>query len=284
MKTKTTLILMISLLVGFAAGAAPASTPAEPPLGWRVGPTAWSFRLFTLHEAIEKTAALNMHYLEAFEGQRVSKEGDAKLNAAVSDAVIAGIRAKLDAATIKLTSIYIHNIPGDEAACRKTFEFARKLGVEFIVSEPAPDALPLIEKFCEEHRINLALHNHPEGKSRYWHPREVLKACEGRGPRIGACGDTGHWLRSGLKPSEMVQLLGSRLLALHVKDLDEAKHDAPWGTGQGDMVGLFQTLHRLKLKPALFGIEYESKWENNSPDLAQCGKFFSQQLKLLAVP
>jgi sugar phosphate isomerase/epimerase len=276
---KTTLIALLGF--GLMAGAMASSAPVEPPLGWRVGPTAWSFRLFTMYEAIEKTTALGMHYLEAFEGQRVSKEGDAKLNAAAPDAVIAGLRAKLDAAKIKLTSIYIHTIPGDEAACRKTFDFARKLGVEFIVSEPTPEALPLIEKFCEEYRINLALHNHPEGKSRYWHPREVLKACEGRGPRIGACGDTGHWLRSGLKPAEMVQLLGPRLLALHVKDLDEAKHDTPWGTGKGDMPGLFQTLHRLKLKPALFGIEYESKWENNSPDIAQCGKFFEQQVRSL---
>ncbi len=279
MKIKNTLSLLTALLIGTTAGAA--NAPAEPPLGWRVGPTAWSFRIFTFHEAIEKTAALGMRYLEAFEGQRVSKENDAKLNAGISDAALAGIRVKLDTAQIKLTSIYIHNIPGDEAACHKTFEFARKLGVEFIVSEPAPDALPLIEKFCEEYRINLALHNHPEGKSRYWHPREVLKACAGRGPRIGACGDTGHWLRSGLKPSEMVPLLGSRLLALHVKDLDDAKHDTPWGTGKGNMVDLFQMLHRLKLKPALFGIEYESKWENNSPDIAQCGKFFEQQVRSL---
>ncbi|MCX7010648.1 MAG: TIM barrel protein, partial [Kiritimatiellaeota bacterium] len=242
------------------------------------------FRLFSFHEAIEKTAALNMHFLEAFEGQRVNKEGDAKLTADVSDVTIAGIRAKLDAAKVQLTSIYIHNIPGDEAACRKTFEFARKLGVEFIVSEPAPDTLPLIEKFCEEYRINLALHNHPEGKSRYWHPREVLKACEGRGPRIGACGDTGHWLRSGLKPADMVALLDSRLLALHVKDLDAEMHDVPWGTGKGDIAGLFQTLHRLHLQPALFGIEYETKWEDNRAEIAQCGKFFAQQIKGLALP
>lgn len=275
--------LILGLLLASGLGRPP-GFGAESPADWRVGPTAWSFRLFTVHEAIEKTASLGMKYLEAFQGQRVSQGSDRVLDANLPDELIAQIRTKLSAEDVKLTSVYIHDIPGDEPACRKTFELARKLGVEFIVSEPAPEALPLIEKFCEEYRINLALHNHPEGKSRYWHPREVLKACAGRGPRIGACGDTGHWLRSGLKPFEAVEMLGGRLLTLHVKDLDEAMRDVPWGGGKGDIAGLFRTLHRLKLKPALFGIEYEAKWEDNLAEVAQCRKFFDQQVKLLAAP
>jgi len=257
---------------------------AEEPPAWRVGPTAWSFRVFTFFEAIEKTAGLGMGHLEAFQGQRVNKDSDAKLDTNLPEGTYAQIRAKLEAARVRLVSVYIHTIPSDEAACRQTFEFARKLGVEFIVSEPAPEALPVIEKFCEEYRINLAIHNHPQGKSRYWHPREVLKACEGRGPRIGACGDTGHWLRSGLNPCEAVQMLGQRLLALHVKDLDEAGRDVPWGTGKGAIAELFSTLHRLQLKPALFGIEYEAKWENNAAEIAECGKFFKEQTGRLAAP
>ncbi|MFA6562529.1 MAG: TIM barrel protein [Verrucomicrobiia bacterium] len=251
----------------------------EAPGGWRVGPTAWSFRMFTFFEAIEKTAALDMHFLEAFQGQRVSKESDHKLDASLPDEALAKIRAKLDAAKVKLTSIYIGGIPADETGCRRTFEFARKLGVETIVSEPALAALPVIEKFCDEYQINVALHNHPQGKSLYWHPREVLKACEGRGPRIGACGDTGHWLRSGIKPAEAARMLGRRLLSLHVKDLDEAMHDVPWGTGKGDIAELFRTVRHLQLTPTLFGIEYETKWENNTAEIAQCGKFFERQLK-----
>jgi len=289
MKTVATLAIAVALVPGLCAAAETQSAPppsvaAQEPLGWRVGPTAWSFRLFTFFEAVEKTASLGMKYLEAFQGQRMSKESDLKLDASLSDDAFARIRAKLDAAGVKLTSIYIHNIPGDEAGCRRTFEFARKLGVEFIVSEPPPEALDTIEKCCNEYRINVALHNHPEGKSRYWHPREVLKVCEGRGPRIGACGDTGHWLRSGLKPSEAVQMLGRRLLTLHVKDLDEANHDVPWGTGKSGIAELFQTLRRLQLTPALFGIEYETKWENNLPEIAQCGSFFAQQTQKLATP
>lgn len=237
-----------------------------------------------MFEAIDKTAALGMGYLEAFAGQRVSEESGATLPVNLPDKTLTGIRAKLDAARVKLVGIYIHSVPGDEAKCRQTFEFARTLGVEFIVPEPRPEALAVIEKFCEKYRINLTIHNHPKGKSRYWHPRAVLKACEGRGPRIGACGDTGHWLRSGLDSSEAVQMLGTRLLSLHVKDLDEAGRDVPWGTGRGNTGELLRTLHRLKLRPALFGIDYEAKWKNNTDEIGRCKGFFEEQVKRLVAP
>jgi sugar phosphate isomerase/epimerase len=91
-----------------------------------------------------------------------------------------------------LTSLYIHSLPGEEPLCRKAFEFARKLGVETIVSEPAPEAINVIERLADEFGINVAIHDHPKGSSRYWHPQDVLKVCEGRSPRLGACADVGH--------------------------------------------------------------------------------------------
>jgi sugar phosphate isomerase/epimerase len=289
MKNIVMLAIVAAILNGLCVAAELQSPPVSPvaareSIEWRVGPTAWSFRLFTFFEAVEKTSSLGMKYLEAFQGQRVSRESDRKLDASLPDEIIAQIRAKLDTAGVKLTSIYIGSIPGDQAGCRRTFEFARKLGVEFIVSEPALEALDVIEKCSNEYRINVALHNHPQGKSRYWHPREVLKACEGRGPRIGACGDVGHWQRSGIQPSEAAQMLGRRLLTLHVKDLDNSQHDVPWGTGKGGIAELFHTLHRLKLTPALFGIEYETKWENNLAEIAQCGNVFELQVRSLMTP
>jgi len=82
MKTIATLAIAVALLPGLCAAAetqsAPRSVAAGEPLGWRVGPTAWSFRLFTFFEAVDKTASLGMKYLEAFQGQRVSQESDRK--------------------------------------------------------------------------------------------------------------------------------------------------------------------------------------------------------------
>lgn len=260
---------------------------AEPndPLGWRLGPAAWSFNRFTFFEAVDKTAALGLRNIEAFEGQRLSKESEAKMGVDLSDEVIGRVRAKLASANVKLTSLYIHLLPGEKTACRKAFEFCRKLGIETIISEPAPESFDLIEKLCDEFGINVAIHNHPKGSSRYWHPQEALKVCEGRSPRIGVCADVGHWQRSGIKPVEGVRMLGKRLLTLHVKDLNELTpngHDVPWGTGVGDLAGLLREVHRLGVQPTLFAIEYEYNWDNNSPDIARSAEFFKKTVAELA--
>ncbi len=253
---------------------------AEPP-GWRLGVAAWSFNRFSFFEAVDRAAALNLAYIEAFAGQRVNRESDAKLEPGLSDDAIAAVRAKLQAANVTLPSLYIHELSPEEPLCRQSFEFARKLGVETIISEPKPEALNVIERLCGEFAINVALHNHPQGSSRYWHPQEILKVLEGRSPRLGACADLGHWQRSGIPPVEGVRLLGSRLLSLHVKDLNEAApdgHDVWWGTGRGDVAGVLREVHRLGVQPTLFAIEYEHNWDDNRNDVAECAKFFREQV------
>lgn len=267
-----------------------AAAPVTPePLGWRVGVAAWSFNRVTFFEAVEKTAVLGLRYIEAFEGQRVAPDTDVKLTAAMSDemrdATLTRVWDKLDASDVTLTSIYIHELPGEEEACRRQFSFARLLGVETIISEPKPEALPLIDRLSREFGIRVALHNHPQGSSRYWHPREVLAALEGRSAWLGACADVGHWQRSGIQPADGVRLLGSRLFSLHVKDLNVTGpdgHDVPWGTGQGDVAGLLRAVHELGVKPTLFAIEYEQDWDNNSLPIAQCAAFFRETVSKLA--
>lgn len=257
----------------------------EGPLAWRVGTTAWTFKEFSFFEAVDKTASADLRFIEAFQGQRVRPASDDKVDANLSDEAIQAIHTKLDEADVTLVSIYIGSIPGEEEACRRTFEFARKLGVEFIVSEPHPDALDVIERFCDEYKINVAIHNHPKGKSRYWSPEAALEACEGRGPRIGVCADTGHWLRSGLDLSESVRKLGKRLMSLHLKDLDKAAPDGtdrPWGQGCGEIKKLLRTIHELGQNPALFGIEYESNWDNNLPQVRECTEWFRKTVPSLA--
>ena len=46
-------------------------------------------------------------------------------------------------------SCFYATIPGDEAGCRKVFEFGRKMGIETFISEPPPESLDVIERFCD---------------------------------------------------------------------------------------------------------------------------------------
>jgi sugar phosphate isomerase/epimerase len=253
-----------------------AAEPAEP-FGWRLGVAAWSFNRFTLFEAVDRTAALGIRYLEAFEGQPIRPGQEVRLTADLGEDAVLAIREKLNAAGVTLTSLYYHELPAEEAACRRAFVLAQRLGLETLISEPSPGALNVIEKLTGEFGVNVALHNHPEGSSRYWHPREILKVLEGRSPRLGACADLGHWQRSGIAPVEGIRLLGQRLLSLHVKDLHMAGpegHDVWWGTGQGDIAGMLREVQRLGVRPTLFAIEFERNREDNRQDLAQCAAFF----------
>ena len=257
----------------------------ETPLGWRLGVAAWTFKEFTFFEAVDKTASADIAYIEAFQGQQVRPGADDTLTPDLSDDVIQAIREKLNEANVTLTSVYIGRIPAEEDACRKVFEFARKLGIEFIVSEPEPAALDTIERFCEEYGIDVAIHNHPEGRSRYWSPEAALEACEGRSKRIGVCADTGHYLRSEIDPSEAVRTIGDRLMALHLKDLDKAAPDGtdrPWGQGVGDIEKVLRTIHELGQNPRLFAIEYESHWDNNLPQVRECAEWFRKTVAAIA--
>ena len=274
------LLTAVLLCTMVASGSAAADA-----FGWRTGAAAWSFRLFSFFEAVDKASELKMPCIEAFQGQKLMPESELTLDYALPEEYFSRIHEKLKDAGVILTSIYIHQIPGEEEACRRAFDFAKALGVSLIVSEPEPEALDLIEKYCNAYGISVALHNHPEGSSRYWHPDVALEACAGRGPRIGVCGDTGHWIRSGLKPADMFRLLKHRLLSVHLKDLekiDGAWVDVSWGSGSGALEEALSVLADEGITPLLFAAEFETKWENNLPEIAQGKEWFETTVRRLA--
>jgi hypothetical protein len=180
---------------------------------------------------------------------------------------------KLREAGVKLVNYGVVGLPNNRAECEKVFRFAREMGIETIVSEPPEDAFDLISDLCEEYKVNVAIHNHPK-PSHYWNPDTVLKVCKDRSPRIGACADTGHWMRSGVNPVEALRKLEGRIISLHFKDLDEG-HDVIWGTGKCNANAMLTELARQNFK-GVFSIEYEHNWLNSMPEIAECVPFFER--------
>jgi sugar phosphate isomerase/epimerase len=246
--------------------------PNAEKLGWRLGCQAWSFKNFSLFEAIDKNTSLGLKYIEAFPNQALSKDhSGVQVNESMSEDARKDLKKKLGDSGVKLVNYGVCAISNKEGDARKTFDFAKDMGIETLVSEPVEDMLEMLDKLCAEYSINVALHNHPK-PSHYWDPEIVLKACEGRSKRIGACADTGHWVRSGLDPVESLKKLEGRIVSLHFKDLNKkAKdaHDVPWGTGVCDVKDMLAELKRQKLK-AVFSIEYEYNWDNSLPEIALC--------------
>lgn len=247
--------------------------------GWRLGSQAYTFRLFTFYEAVEKVASAGMDWIEAYPGQRLNPEKpELRMNHDLPPEERAEVKKMLEQMGVKVVNYGVVGLPNDEEKCRQVFDFARDMGIETIVSEPPEDAFDLIDKLCQEYRINVAIHNHPK-PSHYWDPDTVLKVCRGRSKLIGACGDTGHWMRSGVNPVEALKKLEGRIVSMHVKDLNEfgirEAHDVVWGSGKADIKAILEELHRQQYR-GTFSIEYEYNWENSLPEVRQCVTYFNE--------
>ena len=284
---------MFLLVAG--AGAQEAKGPGAPnaeKLGWHLGCQAYSFNRFTFFEAIDKVNALGLKWIEAYPGQALSPEKrDVKFSHDASPLALEEVKLKLHSAGVTLINYGVVNLPNNEAECRKVFDFAKKMGIETIVSEPSDaskEAFDLIDRLCQEYDINVAIHNHPGSPKRpnyrYWDPKYVLQLCEGRSKHIGSCADTGHWMRSGVNPVEALKLLEGRVVSFHFKDLNKfgpSAHDVPWGTGEGDVDGMLAEVYRQGFK-GVFSVEYEHNWENSVPEIAQGVAYFDQVAAKLA--
>ena len=288
LKIVALLIGVAGLVVGNVCQAAEVVAQGAPnaeKLGWRLGCQAYSFNRFTFYEAVDKTASLGLKWIEAYPGQSLSKEKpDVKFDHTMSPEIREEVKAKLQDAGVTLVNYGVVGLSNDEAANRVVFDFAKDMGIETIVSEPPPEAFELIDRLCEEYDINMAIHNHPR-PSRYWNPETVVKVCQGRSNRIGACADTGHWMRSGIEPLDALKMLEGRIISFHIKNLnamnERRAHDVPWGTGAGDMKAWLAEVKRQGVK-GVFSIEYEHNWLNSVPEIAQCVTYFDKVAAELA--
>ncbi len=245
-------------------------------LGWRLGMQAYTFNQQTFFEAVDQNKELGLKVIEAFPGQKLSKDGDVKVDVNMPADAKKKMLDKLKDADVKLVNYGVTGADSPES-WRKLFEFAKEMGIETIVSEPAEKDFDLLDKLVEEFQINLAIHNHPK-PSPYWDPETVLKVTKGRSKRIGACADTGHFRRSGLDPLECLKKLEGRIISLHFKDLDKVDapdwHDVAWGTGKSDAWALLGEIKRQNFR-GTFSIEYEHHWGKAMPELVQCVQYFN---------
>lgn len=267
------------------AAEAAQSAPHAAKLGWRLACCAYTFNRFTFAEAVEKTAALGLKCIEGFTWQPLSKKDKVQTSEAMPAEALKEMKAVLAGCGVKLVSCYLSELPNKEDVCRKKFDWGKQLGLEYFVAEPPKEAFDLLAKLCDEYGICVAIHNHPKPHSVYWDPQTVAEVSKGRTKRIGACADTGHWVRSGLHAVECLKKLEGRLIGLHLKDIAEVgkvdSPDVPWGTGRADIRAILKEIHRQGAKP-VFGIEYERFGPEAPAEIAQSIAFFDRVAAELA--
>ena len=245
--------------------------------GYAIGCQAYTFNRFTVFEAIENTAAAGGKLIEFFPGQKLSKEEpNIRFDHNVSDEVIDKVKEKLNKHHVVAVNYGVVGLPNDEKECRKVFDFAKKLGLRAVTSEPKPEAMDLIEKLVKEYDIMMGIHNHPKQANnpgyKYWDPEYVLSLVKDRDPRLGSCSDTGHFVRSGVKPADALRILQGRVISSHLKDLNEFSargYDVPFGMGKSDIPGILEELKRQNFQGNI-SIEYEHNEDHSLPEVAQC--------------
>jgi len=184
----------------------------------------------------------------------------------MTEAEISTVKDRLKKLGITILQFGVADI-SDETSGRKLFEFAKKMEIGTIVSEPAFHLLPMVDKLANEYRINVAIHNHPK-PSRYWHPGITYYYIKDLSGRIGICADTGHWTRSGIISTEALKLFKGRIFDVHLKDLNEFgnndAYDVPHGSGVTKIQNILAELS-LQNYGGTLTIEYEKEADAMNP-------------------
>ncbi len=273
---KSLLVAALAALLT-AAGSQAGSLPDDLKInGFVVGCQAWTFNHFSVLEAIDKTAEAGGKTIEFFPGQKLSQEEPTvKFSHDSSKEVWDKVKAKCAEKKITPIAYGVVGISKDAAAARKVFEFAKYMGIRVINTESV-DAIDTFEPLVKEYDIKVGFHDHPkrieDPNYKMWDPEYILSVVKDRDPRIGSCADTGHWVRSGLKPVDCIRILKGHIVSSHLKDLNEASrkgYDLPWGQGVSDVKGILDEYKAQGFEGPI-SVEYEHHQEDNLAEVKEC--------------
>lgn len=244
--------------------------------GFAISVQAYTFRDTTTYEAIERAAQAGCSAIE-FAFNSLSAKDPAKVGPGMNDDQIKALLEHLAKHKVKAAGLYT-DIPQDEAAAAKLFAFAKKIGLYNLVTESA-GSIGTIEKMVKEFDLHVGFHGHfrtADANYKLWNPQFVLDLVKDRDPRIGACGDVGHWASSGIRPLDAVKLLRGRMVSLHLKDRAEIGRRttdlAACGSGVLEFPAVLKELRAQGFKGQV-SIEYEEAPERNLPAVAQHAGF-----------
>ena len=277
-----TMIPAATALLALRSKAAPIPQPALTSAGFGISVQCWSFKQFTLFEAIEMAAAAGTH-VEIFPGQKIGGElGDTKFGPDLGDEQLQKVIDHLAAHGVVALNFGVTPISDNEAEARKIFELAKKLNLYGVTTESIK-SIDTLEKLAKEYDIKVCFHNHPKPTA-LWNPDTIWKAIEGRHKNLGYCADIGHWATSGLDPLEVIRKIAPRVLAFHMKDresIEKWSHDRPFGTGVIDNIAILDEVRKHGFAGNVT-IEYEHNWDRNVTEVAQCAGYLRAYSKIRA--
>jgi len=177
------------------------------------------------------------------------------------------VRDLYEDADVDVCGFGVHNFEGVEEVSSVLSFAADRLDAEYVSVHVDPPQRDVLEELCavaESYDLFLGVHNHGPG---HIHDslEDVLEVLDDMPGCLGACVDTGHFLRSGVPPADAIQAINERTHAIHLKDFTTENEEVVVGDGQLDVVELLQLLDRHTDLQQPLVIEYEEDPENPTP-------------------
>ncbi|WP_436926153.1 sugar phosphate isomerase/epimerase family protein [Halosimplex amylolyticum] len=232
-------------------------------MAYDIGVQIYTYRDFTIDEVCEELADTDVTAIELMD-THLAPDAD---ESAVDEALTA-----LDDAGIEVRGYYGGSFDADGLDdARERFAFARELGADYVSCDFPPDLADTVAEVAAEHDLLVGVHNHGPG-ARYQTIEDVLAAVEDSPDRVGACVDTGHFLRMDEHPDEVVPALGDYIHAVHVKDFVDAETEVVPEEGRLDLAELVSLLDEHADLTTPLTIEYEADFEDPTPAVEQTAR------------
>ncbi|MCD6287990.1 MAG: sugar phosphate isomerase/epimerase [Candidatus Hydrogenedentes bacterium] len=231
--------------------------------GLKVGVHTFSLRAYSFEKAVAITKGLGVHYIGL----------KPKYHTSVDDPPekLAAERAYIKNAGLHLMACGVMSFKAsDPAGARKTFEYAKAMGMPVIVANLMPEDVGMLDPLVDEFGIRIAIHNHGPS-SNFPRPEDLLRAIRGHHKYIGACVDIGHYTRAGVKAEDALAALADRAYDMHLKDVSKAAEDGHTvviGKGVIDFDAVAEQLLKMRFGYHV-ALEYESEKDNPVPSMRE---------------
>jgi len=238
---------------------------------------AYTFRDRSFVETVETAKRLGIKYVEMYGGQKLGGDLEGTTDAnTIKPETIKKLKKFLDNSGVKVVSYGVTN-PKNEEQWDRLAKLAHAIGIKTVQVEITPDRgrFDLAEKMAEKHDLIIAIHNH---RQEYGEPEGILAQLKGRGPRVGAGCDIGHWMRRGVVPLEAVKKLKGKFVTLHLVDVEKIvtsghSRDVPYGKGAGNLKAVLDELKSQGFK-GYVTLEYEHMSPTLDEEVGECAKWF----------
>lgn len=238
-----------------------------------IGVQSFTYRQFDVPGIIDELEDTGITALEIFPGTLSPDDSEEDVDDAKQMLADSGIR---------ICGFGVCGFSSDETdAVARNLDFAAGLGCDYVSIDVDPDDDEIKDVLVEEAKqrdLLLGIHNH--GPTHHYDTADsVLASIQNFDSVLGACVDTGHFLRADETPERAIELLGQRVHAVHLKDFLDAETEVVPGTGKLNYGSVLDKLEEHTSFDTAFVIEYEADPEDPTPGMRQTVGVFKQALE-----